>query len=242
MEEILRVALYVRVSTAEQNSELQLRELREYAERQGWQIVGIYQDVISGAKSNRPELNRLMLDAAARKFDCLNNIHDLERNGIRFIAVTQGLDTDQKNPASRFLLHVLGAAAEFERALIRERTQAGQARYKQDFESGKVGKTITSRSGRNLPPYWPRKVFDREEVLRLRRQGRCPDAAGACQKFVVANWNTAPHVGFGGAEDAGLRPLVRATRQTGSPDPGAFMGIDLPEADMGTTTEIHIHR
>jgi DNA invertase Pin-like site-specific DNA recombinase len=204
VEEILRVALYVRVSTAEENSELQLRELREYTERQGLQIVGIYQDVTSGAKSNRPELNRLMLDTAARKFDCLlvwkldrfgrslvdclNNIHDLERNGIRFIAVTQGLDTDQKNPASRFLLHVLGAAAEFERSLIRERTQAGQARYRQDFESGKVGKTV----------------------------------AGACQKFVVANWNTAPHVGFGGAEDAGLRPLVRATRQTGSPDPGAF--------------------
>jgi putative DNA-invertase from lambdoid prophage Rac len=129
MEEILRVALYVRVSTAEQNSELQLRELREYTERQGWQIVGIYQDVTSGAKSNRPELNRLMLDVAALKFDCLlvwkldrfgrslvdclNNIHDLERNGVRFIAVTQGLDTDQKKPASRFLLHVLGAAADY---------------------------------------------------------------------------------------------------------------------------------
>jgi putative DNA-invertase from lambdoid prophage Rac len=149
--------------------------------------VGIYQDVISGATSNRPELNRLMLVAAARKFDCLlvwkldrfgrslvdclNNIHDLERNGIRFIAVTQGLDTDQKNPASRFLLHVLGAAAEFERSLIRERTQAGQARYRQDFESGKVGKTVASRSGRNLPPYRPRKIFDREEVLRLGARG-----------------------------------------------------------------------
>jgi DNA invertase Pin-like site-specific DNA recombinase len=44
----------------------------KYTERQAWQIVGIYQDVISGAKSNRPELNLLMLDAAARKFDCLN--------------------------------------------------------------------------------------------------------------------------------------------------------------------------
>ena len=54
--------------------------------------------------------------------DCLNNIKILEENGIRFIAVTQGLDTDLQNPASRFLLHVLGAAAEFERALIRERT------------------------------------------------------------------------------------------------------------------------
>ena len=96
----------------------------------------------------------------------------LEENGVRFIAVTQGLDTDLQNPASRFLLHVLGAAAEFERSLIRERTQAGQARYRQDFESGKVGKTVASRSGRNLPPYRPRKIFDREEVLRLRRQGR----------------------------------------------------------------------
>ena len=104
-----------------------------------------------------PPLNRLIADARARKFDsllvwkldrfgrslvdCLNNIKILEENGIRFIAVTQGLDTDLQNPASGFLLHVLGAAAEFERALIRERTQAGRARYKQNFESGKVGRT-----------------------------------------------------------------------------------------------------
>jgi len=52
--------------------------------------------------------------------------------------VTQGLDTDQRNPASRFLLHVLSVAAEFERALIRERTQAGRLRYKQDFDMGRV--------------------------------------------------------------------------------------------------------
>jgi putative DNA-invertase from lambdoid prophage Rac len=104
--------------------------------------------------------------------DCLNNIKTLEENGVRFIAVTQGLDTDLQNPASRLLLHVLGVAAEFERSLIRERTQAGQARYRQDFECGKVGKTVASRSGRNLPPYRPRKIFDREEVLRPRRQGR----------------------------------------------------------------------
>jgi len=129
---------YVRISTADQRCELQVRELREYAERQGWQIADIYEDVSSGAKVSRPALNRLIADARARKFDCLliwkldrfgrslvdclNNIKILEENGIRFIAVTQGLDTDLQNPASRFLLHVLGAAAEFERALIRERT------------------------------------------------------------------------------------------------------------------------
>ena len=71
--------------------------------------------------------------------DCLNNIGALEENRIRFISVTQGLDTDQQNPASRFLLHVLGAAAKFERSLIRERTQAGQERYRQDCAAGKVG-------------------------------------------------------------------------------------------------------
>ena len=183
----MRPAAYVRVSTADQNTELQIREVRAYAERQGWQIAHVYEDVMSGAKSSRPGLNHLLEDAAARKFDCvlvwkldrfgrslvdcLNNIRTLEDNIVRFIAVTQGLDTDVKNPASRFLLHVLGAAAEFERALIRERTQAGRSRYKQDYESGRVGKTVDSRSGRNLPPHRPKRVFDREQVAELRRQG-----------------------------------------------------------------------
>lgn len=72
----------------------------------------------------------------------------------------------------RFLLHVLGAAAEFERALIRERTQAGRLRYKQDYAAGEVGKTAYSRSGRYMSPHRPRKGFDREQVARLRRQGR----------------------------------------------------------------------
>src|SRR5215469_1966528 len=164
----MRAAIYARVSTTDQNCELQLRELQAYGERQGWSIVETYQDTLSGAKSNRPDLNRSMFDARSRKFDCLlvwkldrfgrslvdclNNIRTLEENGIRFIAATQGIDTDQQNPASRFLLHVLGAAAEFERSLIRERAQAGQERYRQDYAAGKVGKTVYCRSGRNMPP------------------------------------------------------------------------------------------
>ncbi len=103
--------------------------------------------------------------------DCLNNIQTLETYGVRFIAVTQGLDTDQRNPTSRFLLHVLGAAAEFERSLIRERGRAGLMRYRRDFEAGRVGDTVHSRSGRDLPPHRPKKIFDREEVVTLRRQG-----------------------------------------------------------------------
>ena len=103
--------------------------------------------------------------------DCLNNIHILEDHGIRFIAVTQGLDTDQRNPASRFLLHVLGAAAEFERSLIRERTLAGRLRYQQDYNAGRVGKTVYSRSGKNLPVGRPKRIFSRDRVVEMRRQG-----------------------------------------------------------------------
>ena len=112
----MKAAIYTRVSTADQNPELQLREIEDYATRQGWQVVDLYQDVASGAKASRRGLNRLMADAMARKFeailvwkldrfarslvDCLNNIRTLEDQGIRFIAVTQNLDTDQRNPAS----------------------------------------------------------------------------------------------------------------------------------------------
>ena len=67
----MTVRAYVRVSTADQNCELQVRALREYAERQGWQIAEIYQDVSSGARVSRPALSRLMLAARAWEFNCL---------------------------------------------------------------------------------------------------------------------------------------------------------------------------
>ena len=103
--------------------------------------------------------------------DCLNNIRELGKNGVRFIAVTQKLDTDINNPASRLLLHVLAATAEFERELIRKRTRAGQLRYRADYAAGRVGMGVYSRSGRNLPPRRPLRIFDREQVAALRHQG-----------------------------------------------------------------------
>ena len=183
----MTVACYTRISTPDQNPELQLRELREYAHRQGWELAEVYQDVGSGSNACRPGLDRLLEDARKGKLkavlvwkldrfgrslvECLKNIQLLEDNRVRFIAVTQGLDTDHKNPASRFLLQVLGAAAEFERSLILERVQAGQARYRQDYLSGEVGKTVHSRSGKDLPPHRPRKIFDRQKVVELSEQG-----------------------------------------------------------------------
>ncbi len=170
-------------------ADIQVRELTDYCQRQGWDLTHTYTDVISGAKVKRPGLDQLMADARLRQFDCvlvwkldrfgrslvdcLNNIQALEPCGIRILVVTQGLGTDHRNPASRFLLQILGAAAEFERSLIVESSQVGQAKYRQAYEAGKVGigKAIQSHSGKNQPPHRPKKVFDRQRVLELRRKG-----------------------------------------------------------------------
>ena len=66
----MKIALYARVSTADQNCEMQLRELREYAAARKWTIYAEYVDTgWSGAKTSRPELNRLMADARKRRID-----------------------------------------------------------------------------------------------------------------------------------------------------------------------------
>jgi putative DNA-invertase from lambdoid prophage Rac len=187
----MRAAVYARVSTTDQNCELQLVELREYISRRGWEKVGEYIDTgWSGSKASRPEFDELMIAAAKREFDvvlcwkldrfgrsllnCKTALQQLQSEGIRFIATSQNIDTDESNPAARFLLHILMAAAEFERELIRERSAAGQKRYRSDYDAGKVGKETRSRSGKNLPVGRPRKVFDRHKVIELRSQGLSP--------------------------------------------------------------------
>jgi putative DNA-invertase from lambdoid prophage Rac len=187
----MRAAVYARVSTTDQNCELQLVELREYIRRRGWESAGEFVDSgWSGGKASRPEFDRLMAAAAKREFDvvlcwkldrfgrsllnCKTALQQLQSQGIRFIATSQNIDTDESNPAARFLLHILMAAAEFERELIRERCAAGLRRYRSDYDAGKVGKETRSRSGRNLPVGRPRKVFDRQMVIELRTQGLSP--------------------------------------------------------------------
>jgi DNA invertase Pin-like site-specific DNA recombinase len=87
---------------------------------------------------------------------CVSTIQELTALGIRFVAISQGLDTDRSSPTSQLLTHILAAVAQFERELIRERVTAGMA------HSRKQGKLV----GR------PKKVFDRDELVRLRRQGQ----------------------------------------------------------------------
>src|SRR5450755_4923373 len=138
----MKAAIYARVSTTDQNCEVQLLELREFVQRQGWVVHKEYVDTgFSGAKASRPALDRLMADAAKRKFDCVavwkidrfgrsvlhlnQQLAALTSHGVRFIATSQSLDTDEKNPTSRLLLQILASVAEFEREMIRERTLSG---------------------------------------------------------------------------------------------------------------------
>jgi DNA invertase Pin-like site-specific DNA recombinase len=151
---------------------MQLRELREYADRRGWEVTAEYVDQgWSGAKAERPELGRLMADARKRRFDAvlvwkldrwgrslaesIGTIQECVSLGIRFVAVTQNIDTDESNPTSRFLLHIMAAFSELERELIRERVVAGL----------RSAKAKGKRLGR------PRRVFRRDLALQLREEG-----------------------------------------------------------------------
>jgi DNA invertase Pin-like site-specific DNA recombinase len=137
----MRVALYARVSTLNgQNPEVQLAELREYSTRRGWTVTGEYVDEgFSGAKESRPALNRLMADAHRRRFAVLlvwkidrfgrslrhlvNALADLDAAGVSFVALRDNLDLS--TPSGRLMFQVVGAMAEFERALTQERVKAG---------------------------------------------------------------------------------------------------------------------
>lgn len=186
MPQSYKAAMYVRVSTERQDYEMQITEMREFAARNKWDVVE-YSDKMSGAKASRPGLDRMMADARARKVDCVmvwkidrmgrslrdlvDNVMQLDAWGVRFLAVTQSIDTDQRNPTSRLLLHILGAVAEFERELIQARTAAGRKQYAADFAAGRIGREKQSRSGKNLAAHRPRKIFRRDLAAKLRAEG-----------------------------------------------------------------------
>jgi len=103
----MRAAIYARVSIADQNCEMQLKELREYCSRRGWTFARVYVDTDWG--SDRPELDRLMKDASLHWFDIvlvwrldrfgrsvrisIQQLRALSARGIQFIATDQGFDT-----------------------------------------------------------------------------------------------------------------------------------------------------
>lgn len=137
-----RAALYCRVSTAGQTVEPQRLQLDSYAAARGLEVVEVYADeAVSGATARRPALDRMMADARRRRFDVvvvakldrigrsllnlLELLGELEQLGVDFASVDDALDT--RTAAGRLFFQIRAAFAEYERALIRERTRAGLA-------------------------------------------------------------------------------------------------------------------
>jgi DNA invertase Pin-like site-specific DNA recombinase len=182
----MKIGLYARVSTKDQSCTIQLAELKQYCLARGWNEYTEYVDAgISGKSTKgRKEFERLMKDAITRRIDTVivtkldrfsrsvpdlvSNIKQLDSSGVRFIAMNQGIDTDQNNPTSRLLLNILGCVAEFERDLINERTAQGLAAYRKDFENGKA----RSKSGKNLSIGGQKAVFDRLKAIEMRQAGK----------------------------------------------------------------------
>jgi len=169
-----RAALYARVSTTGHGQDvgLQVSELEQVAAQRGWEVVGVFTDEgISGSTSSRPALDQLMNDARRGKLDLivvwkldrlgrslqhlLSLLDELAHLGVGFVSMRDsGIDTT--SPQGRLLLHLLGAFAEFERAMIQERVIAGVRRAQ---AKGK-------HCGR------PRVELDIRPALALMREGR----------------------------------------------------------------------
>jgi DNA invertase Pin-like site-specific DNA recombinase len=136
------VAIYARVSTDKQKVDMQLGELRQFAARSGWTIYKEYIDQsFTGANTNRPAFLDMMEAARKRKFnvllvwkldrlsrslkDLINTLDELGSCGIDFVSYDNNLDTS--TPTGKLVFQIVGAVAEFEKDIIRERVIAGLA-------------------------------------------------------------------------------------------------------------------
>lgn len=144
MKVAIKVAIYCRVSTEEQNADKQEDICIDYCKRMQWDVFKVYKDVISGTTSSRPEFNKLLDDMRANKFDCimvtkldrlgrslqhlLSLFNEFSSRGIQFIATTQNIDTTTSS--GRLQMQIMGAFAEFERSIISERTKEGLKKRK----------------------------------------------------------------------------------------------------------------
>jgi DNA invertase Pin-like site-specific DNA recombinase len=148
-----RAVLYLRVSTMDQTTANQERELREVAERAGWQLTKVFRDHgISGAKGRdkRPAFDALHKAAARREFDIVmvwsvdrlgrslkdlvNFLEELRSLNVDLFLKTQGIDTT--SPSGKAMFGMLSVFADFERSIIQERVRAGLARAKGESHAG----------------------------------------------------------------------------------------------------------
>lgn len=152
----MKVAIYVRVSTNDQNTGMQMNDLNEYVKTRGWEVFKVYEDVgISGAKSSRPSLNQLMDDARKRKFKAVlvwkfdrfarslkhlvTALEEFNELGVGFVSYKENLDT--ASSMGRAMFGMIGVMAQLERDLIQERVASGMKAAK--AKGVKLGRKVT---------------------------------------------------------------------------------------------------
>ena len=156
----MKVAIYARVSTTkDQSCERQILELRQIAENHNWKIVDEYVDEgISGAKRNRPELDRMLKDALLRKFDVVATLELsrlgrsvknmceiadlLKQKNINLFVKNQNIDTS--TIVGELFFNIINSISQYERDLTAERIKSGLENAK------RKGKTLGRKSNLNL--------------------------------------------------------------------------------------------
>jgi site-specific DNA recombinase len=158
----IKVAIYCRVSTEEQDADKQEVACLEYCERNKIDVFKVYKDTgISGMKSSRPAFDEMLKEMRSRRFNAimvtkldrigrslqhlLSIFDEFRKIGVHFIAITQNIDTS--SAVGTFQLQVMGAFAEFERNIISERTKEG-LKYAKNI--GKRGKDKKERKKRGV--------------------------------------------------------------------------------------------
>jgi DNA invertase Pin-like site-specific DNA recombinase len=93
---------------------------------------------------------------------------------VRFVAATQGIDTEESNPTAKLILFALAAVAEFEREMIRERVPGGVGAYRKALATGQIGTTKHSKCGKDLPIDRPKVVVNRAKMRAMGAAGLVP--------------------------------------------------------------------
>jgi len=188
-----KAAIYVRVSTPDQDVESQLYDLRELATRRGFEVAHEYEDRgVCGQKARRPGLDALMKDARQNKFSVvlvaafdriarstknfLQIVDELDGMGIEFVSRRENIDTS--GPMGRLFMTLISSIAELESDLIRERVRAGMRRAR--LEGRQIGRArldinrqqvvIDRRSGMSLTQVARKHGISRASVCRFMKE------------------------------------------------------------------------
>jgi putative DNA-invertase from lambdoid prophage Rac len=154
-----RAAIYCRVSTADQSCDRQERDLIEFAQKAGYEVVGIWKETASGAKNDRIQRKKVMALAQRREINAIlvteltrwgrstsdlqDTLVQLQSWNVSIIAQT-GLEFDLNTPQGRLIANLMCSLAEFERDLIRERIRSGLASAK--ARGKKIGRQVGQRA------------------------------------------------------------------------------------------------